>query len=174
MKILFVRHGETNLNNPRRMQGISDNELNENGIKQANIVKKIINNEDVDLIIVSPLKRAMQTAEIINSKINKKIIIDDRIKEMDYGLLEGEIYSKDYWNMGYDYKSINGENILDFQERIYKFIEDIKVKYKNKNILIVSHGGVARIFRCYFEGIPEDRNLADYGIANCEIKEFKI
>ena len=139
MKILFVRHGQTNLNNPRRMQGISNSELNDTGKEQANEIRKIIEKKKIDFIIVSPLKRAIQTAEIINSNMNKKIVIDERIKEMNYGALEGKIYSRDYWNMDYDYKSINGESISDFQERIYKFIEEIKVKYKEKNILIVAH-----------------------------------
>lgn len=139
MKILFVRHGQTNLNNPRRMQGISNEELNATGKEQADEIRKILENKKIDLIIVSPLKRAMQTAKIINSNINKEIIIDERIIEMNYGALEGEVYCKDYWDMDYDYKSINGENISDFQERIYNFIEDIKVKYREKNVLIVAH-----------------------------------
>lgn len=139
MKILFVRHGQTNLNNPRRMQGISDLELNDTGKKQANEIRKIIENKNIDFIIVSPLKRAIQTAKIINSNMHKEIIIDERIIEMNYGALEGEIYSRDYWNMDYDYKSINGESLSDFQERVYKFIDEIKIKYKENNILIVAH-----------------------------------
>ena len=139
MRILFVRHGQTDLNNPRRMQGISDAELNDTGKKQANAIREIIENEKIDFIISSPLKRAIQTAKIINSNMNKEILIDKRIIEMNYGALEGEIYSRDYWNMDYDYKRIDGESILDFQKRIYNFIEEIKVKYKENNILIVAH-----------------------------------
>ena len=139
MKIIFVRHGQTNLNNPRRMQGISNKELNATGKEQAYEIRKILENKKIDLIIVSPLKRAIQTAEIINSNMNKEIIIDERIIEMNYGALEGEVYCKDYWNMDYDYKSINGENISDFQKRIYNFIEDIKIKYRENNVLIVAH-----------------------------------
>ncbi len=71
MKILFVRHGQTNLNNPRRMQGISNLELNDIGIKQVNEIRKIIENKNIDFIIVSPLKRAMQIAKIINSNMHK-------------------------------------------------------------------------------------------------------
>ena len=139
MKIIFVRHGQTNLNNPRRMQGISNEELNATGREQADEIRKVLENKKIDLIIVSPLKRAIQTAEIINYNMNNEIIIDERIIEMNYGALEGEVYCKDYWNMNYDYKSINGENISDFQKRIYNFIEDIKIKYRENNVLIVAH-----------------------------------
>ncbi len=79
MKILFVRHGQTDLNNPRRMQGISDLELNEIGINQAEVVRKKLEKYNIDFIIVSPLKRAVQTAKIINTNMHKKIIIDKRI-----------------------------------------------------------------------------------------------
>lgn len=139
MKIIFVRHGQTNLNNPKRMQGISDLELNDNGIEQANDIRKVIENKNIDIIIVSPLKRAIQTAEIINVNMQKEVIIDERIMETNFGNLEGKVYSEDYWNLDFDYKSINGENISDFQKRIYDFIEDIKNKYKEKNVLIVAH-----------------------------------
>ena len=121
------------------MQGISDLELNDIGKEQADEIRKSLENKKIDLIIVSPLKRAVQTAEIINFNMNKEIIIDKRIIEMNYGTLEGKIYCKEYWNMDYDYKSIKGENIPDFQKRIYNFIEDIKVKYREKNVLIVAH-----------------------------------
>ena len=150
MKILFVRHGQTDLNNPRRMQGISDLELNEIGISQAEVVRNILEKYNIDFIIVSPLKRAVQTAQIINTNMHKKIIIDKRITEMDYGLLEGKTYLPDYWDMDYDYKSINGENISDFQKRIYNFIDEIKVKYPEKTILIVAHRRCIKNFQMLF------------------------
>lgn len=150
MKILFVRHGQTDLNNPRSMQGISDLELNEIGISQAEVVRKKLEKYNIDFIIVSPLKRAVQTAKIINTNMHKKIIIDKRIIEMDYGLLEGKTYLPDYWDMDYDYKSINGENISDFQERIYNFIDEIKVKYPEKTVLIVAHRRCIKNFQMLF------------------------
>lgn len=69
MVIKFVRHGETDLNSPiRRMQGISNYDINENRIKQADLTREKLKNEKFDLIITFPLKRAMHTAEIINEE----------------------------------------------------------------------------------------------------------
>ena len=91
MIVKFIRHGETDLNNPvRRMQGISNYDINENGIKQAETTRDKLSNEEFDLIITSPLKRAMHTAQIINATKNIPIIIDKRIIERDYGQLEGK------------------------------------------------------------------------------------
>ena len=81
MKIKFVRHGETDLNSPiRRIQGISDYDLNANGIKQAKNIRNKLAKEDFDVIISSPLKRAKHTAEIINELRNLDLILDDRKK----------------------------------------------------------------------------------------------
>ena len=103
MKVKFVRHGETNLNNPvRRMQGISDYDLNTNGIKQAETIRNKLAEENFDIIITSPLKRAKHTAEIINEFKNLDLILDDRIMERNYGQLEGELFEKDYCNLDYD------------------------------------------------------------------------
>ena len=66
MKIYVVRHGQTNWNVKGKIQGKSDIELNEKGIEQAKELKELIKNYDINLIISSPLKRAKQTAEIIN------------------------------------------------------------------------------------------------------------
>lgn len=174
MRILFVRHGATNLNMPRRMQGASNSKLNENGISQAEETREKLKNENINVIISSPQIRALETAQIINKEHNIEIIIDDRIKEMNYGEIEGDLYKPEYWNMDFDYASVNGENITDFIKRVYNFIDEIKEKYKDKTVLITSHGGVSRIFRCYFEGIPENKNLANYGIKNCEVMEIDL
>ncbi len=88
MKITFVRHGETDLNRPiRKMQGITNYDLNENGIKQAQNTRDKLADGEFDLIITSPLKRAKHTAEIINEKKNIPLICDDRIIERNYGNL---------------------------------------------------------------------------------------
>lgn len=173
MKILFIRHGQTNLNNPKRMQGISNSELNEVGKEQAKEAKKELDNKNIDLIISSPLIRAIQTAEIINKDKNAQMIIDERICEINFGDIEGNLYSDDYLNMNITTKFNNGESFEEFFNRIYNFLDELKIKYNDKKILIVAHGCVARAFRCYFDGVPEDRNIANYGIENCAIVTFE-
>ena len=65
MEILLVRHGQTEWNLLTKVQGKADVELNEQGIKQAEETRNYLKNEKIDLILCSPLKRTMQTAEII-------------------------------------------------------------------------------------------------------------
>lgn len=62
----------------------------------------------------------------------------------------------------------------DLFKRVYDFIDDIKEKYKNQTILLVTHSGVTKVINCYFNGIPEDGNLQTLGLNNCEVKCYKI
>ena len=84
MKIFLVRHGQTDWNVQHKVQGKADIELNDTGVAQANETSSKLNHITIDLIICSPLKRAMQTAQIINKGRNIPIIYDERISERDF------------------------------------------------------------------------------------------
>lgn len=165
MKLFVVRHGQTDWNLERKLQGQVDTELNENGVKQANELKSDIKNQDykIDLIIASPLKRTKKTAEIISDgKID--IIYSDKIIERGFGELEGikiDRQDKDTMNSLYDlnykgkYKKL--EPLKDLCNRTFNFLDEIKEKYHDKNIMLVTHGGTIRAINAYFNGIPENR-----------------
>ena len=180
MEILLTRHGQTDWNVQKKVMGRCDEPLNETGLKQAEEIKNILLNKDIDLIICSPLKRARQTADIINTNRNIPIIYDDRIIERDFGELEG-LQTKDfdfhgYWNYYKNEQYKKAENIEVFFKRVYDFLDDIVSKYQDKNILLVAHGGISIPISCYFsKSIPEG-SLVDAGLVlgNCEIKTYNI
>ena len=176
MEILITRHGQTDWNLKRRLQGRADIELNQTGIEQAKIAKEELANEKIDLIICSPLKRAKQTAEIINEERNIPLVTDDRIAERDFGEFEGkykeEFSFEDFWSYKKAENYERAETIKEFFNRIYGFLDDIKEKYKDKRVLIVAHGGVSIPVRCYFEGIPNVENLTGLGLKNCEVRKY--
>ena len=89
MEILLTRHGQTEWNLLKKVQGKADIELNDKGIQQAEITRDSLKEERIDLILCSPLKRARQTAEIINKGRNIRMIIDERVSERDFGEFEG-------------------------------------------------------------------------------------
>ena len=100
MKIYIVRHGQTN-HNVKKIYSNEDEDLNLNGINQANKLKEQIKKIDYDIIISSPLIRAKHTANIINVK-NTDILIDERLTERNPGSLNGISLSatnrEEYWN----------------------------------------------------------------------------
>ena len=177
MEILLTRHGQTEWNVLGKVQGRADIELNEKGIQQAEETGKALNEEKLDLIICSPLKRAKQTAEIINKDRNIPIIYDEDVIERDFGEFEGINKKKfdfeGYWSYKQNNKYEKAENIKDFFERVYNFLDKIKEEYKDKRVLIVAHGGISIPVNCYFNGIPEDDNLLKLVLGNCEVAKYQ-
>lgn len=177
MAILFIRHGQTDWNVQKKVQGKADIELNENGIEQAKSTSEKLKNEKIDIIISSPLKRAKKTAEIINQTLKCPIIYEDGIAERDFGEFEGkkriDFDFEGFWSYKKNLKYDRAENIRDFFDRIYTTLDEIVEKYEGKNILIVSHGGVSIPIRCYFNGIPDQETLiSPSGLHNCEVIKF--
>ena len=177
MNLYVVRHGETIWNQERKVQGITDIPLTEQGIKSAEELIELVNSLNIDVVISSPLSRARDTAKIlIDSKL--PINTDDRIKERDWGMNEGAIIDTvdtwDCWDVILNTKVQNIECIQDFMYRVSNFIEDIKVRYKDKNVLIVTHSAVIRVIHYLLGTIPEDGNLSRINIPNLRIIEYKI
>ena len=95
--------------------------------------------------------------------------------EICYGENEGRLHNDfDYdgfWNIINTHEYKDAENVNRFIKRVHDFLEDIK-KYEQENILIVTHNGVCRAINIYFNGIPEDKNITNLGIKNCEIVNY--
>ena len=89
MEILLTRHGQTDWNVLKKVQGKANIPLNEKGMEQAQKVKVQLKNETIDLILCSPLVRAVETAKIINSGRNIPIEIAEKLSERDFGEFEG-------------------------------------------------------------------------------------
>lgn len=176
MEILLTRHGQTEWNLLKKVQGKADIELNDQGIEQAEKTRELLKGEKIDLILCSPLKRARQTAEIISQGRDIRLIIDERISERDFGEFEGmQVTDFDYsafWSYKQNLKYDTAENIKDFFSRVYSFLSSIKDEYNGKRILIVTHAGISIPIKCYFEGIPDVESLLPLHLGNCEVTKY--
>lgn len=149
--IYIVRHGQTNWNISKRLQGHNPIPINENGRKEADNVRRKIELLNFDKIISSDLLRAIQTTEIINKHLSKDVILDSRLRSVDYGTLEGRFISdisQEEWAL---YNStptfFNAESTENVYLRIKSFFDE--QFSKNENVLIVAHGGTLRIISYY-------------------------
>jgi broad specificity phosphatase PhoE len=150
MKILFVRHGESEDDLLNAYGGWADFELTENGINQLQTSAEKIKNLNLkfDLILSSPLKRAEKSAEIINDKLRINLEIYEYLKERNkYGILSGmikDIAAQKYPEQVQKYNNDEwvdaSEKIEDFNDRVRKAIDYIKAR-DEKNIIVVTHGG---------------------------------
>ena len=179
MRLLLTRHGQTDWNVQGRIQGKTDIELNNTGIKQAEETREKLLNYDIDYIISSPLKRAKKTAEIIGKGRNIPIIIDERIEERAFGEFEGKTRNEmDFsllWNYRVNKKFEKAESVGEVFNRVNNFLENLKEEYPDKTVLLVTHGGISVPIRVYFEGIPEGMEvLQGFGLDNCEVKQYEL
>jgi len=153
MKIYIVRHGETEWNVKKLMQGWKDSPLTENGIRNAENLSKRLKNINFDYIFSSPSYRAQKTAEIIAGN-RARITVEDDLKEMGFGSWEGakkELLEKNYpeeiynfWNKPDLYKPVDGETFDEIFVRVNRIIDKI-LGYNCDNILIVSHTVFIRV-----------------------------
>ena len=175
MKIYLTRHGQCDSNVIGRYNFV-DEDINDNGIKQAEDLKEKIKDIDYDIVISSPLVRALHTAEIINAN-NKEIITDERLVERKHGSLEGksvnEVDREEEWNYYSNVRFGTAEKASEVCKRVKEFLDELKTK-DYKSVLIVAHSGISKGFYVYFNGIPKDGKLLHLGLKNVEIKEYEL
>ncbi len=178
MNLYVVRHGQTDWNVEKKMQGSADIPLNEKGIEQAYETKNNLKGKKIDIIISSPLIRARQTADIINEDLNLPIIYDKYLKERNYGEFEGvNKLSFDYnsfWSYEKNIKYEKAENIQDFFNRINEFVEDLKSNYNDESILIVCHAGVMKALECILNGMMPDDEIGPFLPKNASVLEYNL
>lgn len=171
--IYIVRHGKTDWNIEGRIAGRTDISINEQGREEAKLVCDKLKDVDFDYVFVSPLKRTIETAKIIT---DKELILDDRLIERSNGTLEGKLKSEIAIMPNYNEKNetmYGIEPLDDLLKRVTDFLNEINSKYKGKNILIVTHGGVSINMRCILEGKPSDGDVSKYKLKNCEIIQYE-
>ncbi|MDE6092920.1 MAG: histidine phosphatase family protein [Ruminococcus sp.] len=175
MKIYSTRHGQTDFNKRDVVLGTTDIELNETGLAQAEQLAEKVAGLDVDIIIASPMQRAMKTAQLVAEKNKLEIITDIRVREWDYGEYEGkprftEGFAENKKNFGVKMGK-RGESLLQLAHRVYSALDDIIKNYSDKNVLIVSHGGVCRVIETYFHDMTT-AEFENWFMDNCQIIEY--
>ena len=158
MELYVVRHGETNENKCKMMQGNMDTLLNETGRNQALEVRKKLENTKIDLIISSPKSRALETAKIISDG-RIPIITDNRLLSRDHGEFQGktrnEVNLENYWNIKINEQYEKAESVGHMFDRIVDLLNDIKKNYSDKTVLITTHSGICRILYYYFKSAKQ-------------------
>lgn len=148
MRLILVRHGQTEENVKKIIQGQKEGKLTEKGIEQARKAGNWLKNEKIDIIYVSDLQRTIDTAdEIIKYHKNTQVIYEQRIREKGWGKFEGKTdeYLKKYIKENnldyYNFKPGGGESYSEFRNRVIEFYDYLVNKYESDTVLLVSHGG---------------------------------
>ncbi|MEN9853586.1 MAG: hypothetical protein RL162_878 [Pseudomonadota bacterium] len=152
-RICFVRHGETNWNAERRMQGHIDIPLNANGISQAErLANALIRvKHSFDVIYSSDLERALHTANAVARALSLDVQITPRLRERNVGKLQGLLLAEapvllpEIWQRHIarelDHDLGGGESIRTFHQRMQNILELFLNEHRGQSVLAVSHGG---------------------------------
>ena len=157
MKIWLTRHGQTDYNAQKLMQGRLDIPLNSTGILQAKAVRDKIGDIKFNAVYSSPLDRAITTASIIGNIPKENVITDDRIIEVGFGIYEGRPYGNLglrmtlFWTYPEFFKAPETvETISNMIQRSHSFLKELESKDYD-NVLIACHGGIIRPLKGYLE-----------------------
>ena len=185
MKIYLIRHGESLANLSFVSANFSldyQNSLSEKGKNQVQVIIPAFRNCNIVRIFSSPMKRAIDSAKILQSGlVNKpKIMIDNRLKEIDYGIFTDYRDNPEMQNIAkkqiagdQEIRFGDGENIREILERFLDFLVDIYKKNQNSEIIIFSHGRLLSIVSKKIEELCQ-KKIRKSQINNASIIEVEL
>lgn len=177
-RICLVRHGETEWNAERRIQGQIDIGLNETGRRQAAAAGRWLQTAGIGALYSSDLQRATTTAEALGAALGLVPVLVPEMRERRYGVFEGLTYdeAKARHPAGYaafegrnaDYAFENGESLKAMYARVTDKLQTIAAAHPGQNVVIVLHGGVLDIINRFVRGsgleAPRDFLIPNAGI----------
>jgi probable phosphoglycerate mutase len=163
-RFIVVRHGETQWNVERRVQGARDSALTANGLAQADAIGRRLARERFDALISSDLGRARRTAERVAFHCGLPIRTDARLQERNFGAGEGmtyeeidrafpDVFSRD-GQCNPDVVIPGGESRRQFHERVKAAFESLAREHEAKRVCVVTHGGVLSTLYRIVHDIP--------------------
>lgn len=178
MKLIIVRHGETDANRSHILMGHAMVSLNDLGKNQARLVGEGLKSEKIDFIYSSDLQRTKETVQqIINQHPNVPVIYDPLLRERCLGRLEGLPREKFYearneTNVPHHlFRPDEGESMADVLKRVEKFLKMLFEKHSdNETILICTHGGWKRMILALATDKPiSDEEVRLYPFENTSV-----
>src|SRR5262245_23763761 len=156
--LVLARHGQTDWNRERRLQGWADPPLNELGRTQAAELATALDGERFDAVYSSDLRRAAETARIVASRLGLGSVVEDSsLREVDLGSWSGRL-----WEEVADQQRPDGESREAHRERVVSGVLRLAAAHEGETVLIVSHGGSLRALETFVTGgTPRP-------LANCE------
>lgn len=187
MLLYFIRHGETDWNRSGRLQGQSDIPLNENGRQSARKAGEALRSTVLDQAFTSPLKRAEETARLILGSRNIPLFADDRIREISFGVREGEAgRDENMMPIGcfrafYEHPDTytapeGGEDVRALCARTWDFLEDIttRTELQHKSVLIATHGAALQSMMLWINHLPYSDFWKSGLKKNCSVTKVEV
>jgi len=137
----YLRHGETDWNRERRIQGSTDVSLNELGRAQAEAAAALLAGREIAIICTSPLRRARETVAIVNRRLRRPVVVVEGLRECDLGCREGGVFG-DWWH---DWRACRStpEGAEPYEAFLTRALAAVnEALLRPGPVLVVGHGGV--------------------------------
>ena len=164
MKLLLIRHGQTDWNLLGKYQGQTDIALSGEGIRQADLLAQNFPVDTLDIIYTSDLQRAFMTAERLAEKFSAPLYADKALRELNFGAWEGLTYQEIAERLPQEVKNLfgapeklqipEGETFLMLQRRAMDKIHEIRAENEGKNVAVVAHGAISKAILTALLHIP--------------------
>ena len=177
-KVLFIRHGQTDFNRERRLQGAMPVPLNECGRSQSRSLAEYLKTVRIDAIYASPRSRALETAQIVGELLRQPVRQDERLAEIAFGDFEGHTFAEvearfplayRKWESGYrPYQVPGGESRLDVQRRMQAAWDEITSKSDMETVALVGHSSAMMIWLASMFAQLPDKPMKNTSITTLE------
>lgn len=178
MKIYLVRHGQTDLNIQKRMQGRKGLPLNAEGLRQAAETAEKLRDVKFDVVYSSPQERAVQTAKIVSR--GAEVLTDERLQPFDVGSADNQVIDENMkLTVGLipDTRFYTGvEDPKAFVARIFGFMNELVSKYGKSDavIMIAGHKCTTGCIDCFFNGMPSDGDFFSRSVKNGQFRLYDV
>lgn len=177
MEIYVVRHGRVPSNDKKLIGGRNNEELTEIGVKQAESVRDKLQDVKFDAIFSSNVRRAVQTANIINTH-GLDINFDERLAEREPGIAMGKsrkYINKATWNsLSLDRTPEGAETLKTGLIRTKSILDEIHNNYQSKKVLIVTHNFICKCIWMLENNISDPNQISEFFQENDEIKRYVV
>ncbi len=165
-EIILIRHGETEWNASETFRGRADVDLNETGLRQAELLGQYLSGEKIDRIYSSPLKRAFKTDEAIALFQNIGVVTAEHLTDFHYGEWEGltlrevidrdDVLYQDWLDTPEQMRVPGGETLDEVLKRAMPFVVGSVINCFEGKIVVVSHRVVLKVVICALLGLDND------------------
>jgi len=179
-KLMLIRHGNTAWNVDEIFRGRADVELNESGIKQAELLAKYLEDVPLEVVYSSPLKRALKTAEIIAGPRGVGVRPSQELIDFDYGEWQGISHDtvKDRYRALYEkwltkphlVKITKGESLNDVKKRAVSLVNQVTSRHQGI-VALVSHRVILKVIICTLLGL-DNSHFWNIKVDTCGITTF--
>jgi probable phosphoglycerate mutase len=181
-ELILIRHGETDWNAEQRIQGHLDIPLNSAGLAQAEAIGERFRDIDIDALVSSDLRRAVQTVAPISQSRELPVLRDARLRERNLGVLQGKTREEAqqfapeafeaFRSRAEDAVLPEGESLTEFAGRVIGVLMALTQTHQGKRVVAVTHGGVLDVAYRHATGMPL-AGPRNFPIHNASVNTFR-